>query len=402
MSLSKRPEKTLFNALHHLRQEYPFFGTMLQQLHIVASKAVPTCGVTYDKKSAGFKLLYNEDFFAKLTQDEQKAVLLHESYHLSHKHLINLHDFPFSELRLRNCAMDLAINQYIAGLPTSALKLSMFKHKTKGETLKPQMPYEYYFQEIDWDEAKKDFASKNGNGEKGENDGLEPLDEHNLIDELGEQPTEEELLKAAKELFQRTIQKENFAHSNIPDSVKDLLDYASKKLSKVNYKRLLSNCLRKSLPSAERQNTYNKPSKRHGYIAPGTKDKDEPKVEIYLDTSGSISVEEFENFLADVDEITRHSSPRISLNMFHTNLYYTGKYKRNDGMKNLQIQSGGTDLREVMTRIASGNADLSVVFTDGYYDDVQISCKKDVVFVISRSGNMQHPLRRFGKTVSME
>src|SRR5271165_7150853 len=122
-------KKNLESSLHEVRSEFPYIGFILQCLHISGNTMCPTAGVAFNKKAKKFELLINPNFFNSLTSTEQKAVLLHEIYHLTHKHVYMMYKYEADQRRMLNCAMDLVINQQIVGLPEMALTLKSVKEK---------------------------------------------------------------------------------------------------------------------------------------------------------------------------------------------------------------------------------------------------------------------------------
>ena len=49
-----------------LRQE-PFFAALSRRITKMSTKSIPTAGVKLNKDTAQFEMVYNPDFFAKLT-----------------------------------------------------------------------------------------------------------------------------------------------------------------------------------------------------------------------------------------------------------------------------------------------------------------------------------------------
>ena len=75
--------KTSFDLklhLHRLLSDEPFFSAISRRVNKQSSRAIPTAGVTVDKDTLQFKMLYNPDFFKSLTKNERLAVLKHEFY----------------------------------------------------------------------------------------------------------------------------------------------------------------------------------------------------------------------------------------------------------------------------------------------------------------------------------
>jgi predicted metal-dependent peptidase len=219
---------------------------------------------------------------------------------------------------------------------------------------------------------------------------------------------EGDMLDATEELVKRAMVKARLDYSALPDSVKELLEDIKARRAELNYKAMIMSALKRHASGHERKSTWTRKSKRFGNKSPGTKVGDLPKLHNYIDTSGSISIEEANEFLEITDQFLRVGARKCKLGFFHTSLYKDEDYKLGMRIKREDIQSGGTELTPVMQNILKTKADLSVVITDGCYSDVPVeSWMKPgekwptTIFIISKGGEEQHPLRRLGQTVKV-
>ena len=83
-------ETKKFNLNMHvarLLMDEPFFASISRRIDKSPSTAIPTAGVKINPDSAQFEMIYNPDFFAGLTDDERRAVLKHEFYHIVYLHV---------------------------------------------------------------------------------------------------------------------------------------------------------------------------------------------------------------------------------------------------------------------------------------------------------------------------
>ena len=74
-----------FNLNKHtarLLLKEPFFAGISRRVDKTASTAIPTAGVRLNTATGYFEMLYNPDFFEKLTDTQKLGVLKHEFYHL--------------------------------------------------------------------------------------------------------------------------------------------------------------------------------------------------------------------------------------------------------------------------------------------------------------------------------
>jgi len=223
---------------------------------------------------------------------------------------------------------------------------------------------------------------------------------------------ESEILDATEELVKRAMVKQSMSYDNLPGAVKELLDSIKQRRAELNYKALILSAIKRSASGHNRTNSWTRRSRRFGNKAPGTKDGNLPKLSLYLDTSGSISIEELSGFLDVVDEFLKVGSRSCEINLFSNTNYYSSKYKLADRSMQDQIKKsvsmGGTSLESSLKKIHETGPDLAIFLTDGYYSDVDVESRMragekfpQVLWVISAGGTEDHPLKRLGQTVKI-
>ena len=413
---------------------HQFMGAVLQSLTINYSHQLPTAGILFNTDAKHWEMLINPYFFCKkLNAEQRKAVLLHELSHILHKHPLRV---PFLKIAprkrvLMNIAADMAINQFIKNIPDGCPQCTPYDpdnpvkcpnemcpgrgiflrdfydidEKTKARIpWKANQTMEHYYEKLltRFEDPEDGEGDGEGNAGGGADTGDLPqtTDEH-LWDNGAVE--EKDMLDATEELAKRAMVKARLDYDSLPGSVKDLLEDIKARRAELNYKQLIMSAMKRHASGHDRDFTWTRPSKRYGNKARGTKVGDLPKLEIYLDSSGSISVEELNGFLEVVDQFLRVGSRKCNLGFFHTALYKFDKYKMGNKVKREDIESGGTDLTPVMKQILQNKADMAIIVTDGYYGDVP--CEQwmkpgekfpQTLFVISKDGTADHPLRRFG------
>jgi len=439
---AEEQKQCLQTAIFQTTKTNPFMGSVLQCMNMTYSHMIPTAGVMFNAELKRWDLLINPYFFCrKLNEGHRKAVLLHELYHITHKHPLRV---PFMKLsshkrQLMNVAMDMAINQFIKDLPDgcpqcpprqpgsfasqpcenpdccgSGINIKDFFDTDKNGKVTQwdaRQPAEHYYEKLMerfQDPDPEDQQGKKGNAGGGANTGDLPktTDVHHW-DGSGE---EKDMLEATEDLVKRAMVKCKFSHDELPGHIKELLDHIKARRAELDYKRLILQAMKSSLPANFRVKSWTRKSKRYGSIAPGNKNGEEPKLDNFIDTSGSISIEEANNFLDIVDEFLRVGARKCTLNMFHTSNYYREDYKRGQRIKREDIQSGGTCLEDSFRVIAKSRPDLAIILTDGYYSHVDT--KKlvgsngrfpNTVFIISKDGTTDHPFKDepWAKTVQI-
>lgn len=434
----------LATAIFHVVKLNTFMGSVLQCMNITYTHMLPTAGVMFNAEVKRWDLMINPYFFCrKLNKLQREAVLLHELYHITHKHPLRI---PFMNLsthkrQLMNIGMDMAINQFIKNLPDgcpqcpprkpgefggqcsnedccgSGIFLKDF-FDTDPKTNK-QTPWdskreaEYYYEKLlerfDDPDPNDQQGQGQGQGQGGQNGqggnaggGAQSGDMPNTTDvhNWDGSAEEKDMLEATEDLVKRAMVKTRFGHDDLPAHIKELLDHIETRKAQLNYKALILAAMKKSLPANFRIKSWSRKSRRFGNKAPGNRDGEQPKLDNYVDTSGSISIEEANEFLDIVDEFLRVGAKECMLNMFHTRNYYREKYKRGQRIKREDIESGGTCLQSSFETVAKYRPDLAIFLTDGYYGHVDTKRLvgpngrfPNTVFIISKQGTVDHPFK---------
>lgn len=429
--------RCLASAIYETTKTHPFLGHVLQCLTINFGHQIPTAGIMFNTDAKRWDMIINPFFFCKkLDLLQQKAVLLHELSHITHKHPLRVPFLKISPRKrmLMNIAADMAINQFIKDLPKGCQQcpprnsrqpcqnelcpgygIFVEDYKDRDEKTGKEVPWqrgqtmEHYYEKLlqrfdDPDENEDGDGQGNAGGGAETGDLPDTIDEH-MWDGAAE---EGDMLDATEELVKRAMVKSRCDFSQLPDSVKELLEDIKTRRAELNYKALIMAAMKRHAAGHDRKRTWTRKSKRFGNKAPGTKVGDLPKLHNYIDTSGSISIEEANEFLEVVDQFLRVGSRKCKLGFFHTALYKDEDYKLGHRIKREDIQQGGTDLTPVMQNILKTKADLSIVITDGYYGDVPVEQWMrpgekwpQTLFIISKGGTVDHPLKRLGETVKI-
>lgn len=451
-------KRALATVLYEIRNSYPFMGAVLQSMNIMYTHAIPTAGIMFNTDARRWDMWINPKFFCKnldnvknnKAKTAQKrgdlaraAVMLHELSHITNKHPMRV---PFLKIsshkrRVMNVAMDMAINQYIKHLPEGCPQCppiesgqrceneeccgraifvkDFYTEEKQSDGSVKKIPWqtgqtaEYYYNKLLERMQEPEDGDGEGQGEGGGGQGKvggvpDTLDEHMWEGNV----EEKDMLDATEELMKRAMIKSRFDYSDLPDSIKELLDHIKTRRAELDYKGMILSAIKKSASGHERKSTWVRPSRRYGNKAPGTTVGDLPKLNFYLDTSGSISAEELNEFLGILDNFLKAGSRKCRMNMFHTANYYSAEYKLGQrigkGGISTVVESGGTCLEDSLRDIAKRRPDLAIFVTDGYYGDVPVETWlppnvkfPQCLFIISKQGSKDHPLKRLGKTIQI-
>lgn len=219
---------------------------------------------------------------------------------------------------------------------------------------------------------------------------------------------EGEMMDATEDLVKRAMQKRSLSYDKLPGFVQDLLKEIEARRSELNYRQLILSAIKRSASGFDRNHSWTRKSRRFGNLAPGTKNSELPKLDTYIDTSGSISIEEANEFLSIIDEFLKVGSRKCNLGLWHTDLYHFKPYRLGDRLDRKLIQSGGTDLDATLKKIWETKPDLSIILTDGCYGNVEVEQWMrpgehfpQVLWIISKEGSESHPLKRLGETIKI-
>lgn len=426
-------KQSLYTAIFEIGKSHPFMGSILQCMNISYTHVLPTAGVMFNAEAKRWDLLINPYFYCKkLNKEHRRGVLLHELYHITHRHPLRI---PFLKLsphkrQLMNIGMDMAINQFIKGIPDGCSECpppmsgqacknpdccgrGIFVRdffdidESTGNKIpwKEQMTAEYYYEKLceRFDDPDPQ-GDGDGQGEGNAGGGAQSSDvpETTDVHHWDGSAEEADMLEATEDLVKRAQIKSRYGYDKLPGHIKELLDHIETRKAELNYKAIILNAMKAKLPANFREKSWTRKSRRFGSKAPGSKNGKQPKLDNYIDTSGSISIEEANEFLDIVDEFLRVGARECMLNMFHTSNYYREKYKRGQRIKREDIQSGGTCLEDSFKVIAKSKPDLAIILTDGYYSNIDVQSDEYVghngrfpntVFIISKDGTENHPFK---------
>ena len=110
--------------LHTFRllQQEPFFAALSRRIHKYATKSIPTAGVKLNESTSQFEMVYNPDFFAKMTDEQKSGVLMHEFYHIIFEHVTG---------RLPAEGMSKLWNRWLKNGFVKLLRMQRRKHQAK-------------------------------------------------------------------------------------------------------------------------------------------------------------------------------------------------------------------------------------------------------------------------------
>jgi len=379
-----------------LLQAEPFFAALSRRIDKKASTAVPTAGVRV-AENGHFEMVYNPEFFEKLSDVHRAGVLKHEFYHLVFEHVTGR--LPEEGMtKLWNFATDLAINSNLRGeLPEGALipgeghfedmpvgltaeaYFGLLKKKQQEEGGEGEEGNEGGQEGQEGGEGGQGDQEGDGQGEgqgqggeagdgEGEGNGAggngepQPFDDHSgwgqadsTAQEIAKQRLKETVKKAAEEASKAG------SWGTVPaDCRKEILD---KLTAKIDWKKVLRYFIKTS-QRANKSSTVKRVNRRYAYVHPGKKVNRVAKIAISIDQSGSVDDGMLALFFAELNKLA--SLAEFTVVPFDTRVDESLVYvwKKGENRKRERVMYGGTCFDAPTEFVNKGDFDGHIILTD--------------------------------------
>ena len=362
-----------------LLMDEPFFAAISRRIDKRASFALPTAGVMVNQDTAQFEMLYNPEFFAKLTDAERQDVLKHEFYHIIFQHVTDRMPEGVN-MKLWNVATDLAINSHLHNLPEGGLipGEGHFEGLSKGQSA------EWYMANMpDFDKKEEGDGmqgegggSSDQSGDSGSNGGEQGGQEQSsgsggipdsLDDHSGWGECSQEIKDMAKERLKETVKKasEEAARNNSWGSVsasvrKDVMKMFE---TKIDWRKLLRYFVKTSQRS-NKSSSIKRINRRYAYVHPGRKTNRVAKVAVSVDQSGSVDDGMLAMFFAELNKLSEIAE--FVVIPFDTRvdekLVYT--WKKGQKRQPQRVMQGGTCFDAPTDYVNDHGFDGHIVLTD--------------------------------------
>ena len=369
---------TAFDLNKHtarLLMNEPFFAALSRRINKSSSMVVPTAGVKVDKESGQFQMLYNPDFFEKLTDAERTDVLKHEFYHLVFEHVTGR--MPEEGMsKLWNIATDLAINSHLPNLPEGCCMpgVAPFEELPSGKSA------EWYFAELrkqqqeNEDGEQGEGESGEGEGEQGEGSGqqgdgngsglgdMDSFDDHSgwgEVDQATKDIAKERLKDAVKKAAEEASKANNWG--SVSSSVRR--DIMERIATKVDWRKVLRYFIKTSQRSSK-TSTVRRINKRFPYIHAGKRVNRTAKIAISIDQSGSVDDNMLNAFFNELNKLA--SLAEFTVIPFDSQVgedkVYT--WKKGQSKKWERVMYGGTCFNAPTKYVNERAFDGHIVLTD--------------------------------------
>jgi predicted metal-dependent peptidase len=388
---------SLAKASKELMLKEPFYGLFLIALNKVWEKRIPTAGVC--KRDINYQLAVNEGFFMGLPEKHRIGLLKHELLHIGFFHLEEQN--PGMNRELVNIAMDLEINQYIDQdfLPDGGC--TIHNETFAPMNLPPKVGWRAYY-DLLLKEQQKQQQSGQGNGAlqqlcDGQGSDQAKTDNGDLIPQHGSWKDFEDLSDAEKKLM----------HSQVEHMLNEISEQIQKTRGTIpgEFAEIINKIKHKEPPRFDwkgylrrfaggSQIVYTKKMRRKFNKRfednPGLKIKQRRHILVAIDTSGSVSTKELEEFFQEIDHINQTGSD-ITVIQCDASIRSIKPYKKGDS---IHVHGrGGTAFDPVLEYFNENVKKYScmVYLTDGEcYTNVKVRGK--MLWVISTRGNINKDL----------
>lgn len=419
-------------ALLNLRQLRPFYSAVYEAMRKVATNAVDSIGVSTNT------MMYNEDFIDKRDYNEFLFILLHEIAHISLMHVARCEK---RDSDIWNWACDLYVNRLLAvefnlepgrmnekvkmptdGMYTDTLDINTETTEEIYEVLAEQAKNNGYF-------AAKSDANNIGqvktfhfeytgtlSGTKFEYDikceytagGMNGNFNKDLMDNGQDQ---NQMVNDSKQILQeaktRYDMQSNGQDTSAGNMAGGLLEQVTKLLkSRIDWRKLLR---RYCIQYITKDSSYKVPDKRMYYqnaIYPGQYSDSEDvlkDVKVCIDTSGSISTEDLQYILGQVDSLMRTYKTKAEVLSWDTEVEGSFELDSIKGTSNQKSYNlcgrGGTNPKCLFDYFNSNRCKVkpfvTLIFTDGYfYTDMNLTASdkrkyKNTIWIMTRNYNSQ-------------
>ena len=388
-------QQSLSKNSKELMLKEPYYGFFLIMLNKVWRKDLPTAGVS--KNGINFQLAINEEFWTGLSEMHQMGLLKHELLHIAFGHLTSFKSFK--NHRLANVAMDMEINQYIDEdwLPEGGIKIDDYEDLD----LERKAGCRYYYDKLNQFQEEKDKNGSCGNEDmdklldqvaNGEGPDHSTWGEFEDLSEAEQKLIEKQLQKVLSDAKEQTVKK----RGNIPGEIEGVIvieQIVPPKFDWRGYIRRFTGVSTKVFTKKIRR----KENRRYE-DNPGLKIKMRQHMLLAIDTSGSVSNAELQEFMGEIHHIYK-AGVDVTIMQCDTSIRSIEAYKGKNEIN--VVGRGGTEFDPVLDYYNANQKKYTslVYFTDGECY-TSVVPKGNVLWVLSERSHMNKDLP--GKVIKLE
>lgn len=350
----------------------------------------------------GKTIRINPEGFCNLTKEEQVFVLAHETLHTAFSHMTRVGN---KDPELYNQACDYVVNSILADqrftLTSGALHDRRFNNMSVEEVytiLKEEQDNQ------DQDSPNDQNNNSGNNNQNGDGDGDGKPDPNSMDNDIDYTPPKD-IKERESDILDKVIQGNQAAEAKgeggtVPESLQRMLAEFNKPL--VRWQTVLKRFMQEL---DKNDYSWAKPNKRTlhmgMYLPRMISDTSLSKVTFAIDTSGSISTEQFNQFVSEIYNIFKTMKPkRIDLMQFDHSLKYHKEIKSLQELKKVPFRGhGGTHPEVAIKAFMNTDSKALVVITDGEFHTNLPNPKRPVIWVVFNNKSFVPP---YGKAIHFE
>ena len=407
-------EQSISRLKIDLVRKRPFYGVILMKLNEIKESSS-----TYIMSTDGSSIYYNKKYMENLNEAERNFYLLHQLYHCIFMHpsrMIN------KDIKIANIAADFLVNYYIdieknefkkAGIiisvPKDAYMIKDEKYKLELNKLSFEQLYEkIYNQKENKISATPQQITKNNNSNGNNSSTLNiygnNIDLNKIKSDLILPKNIEKTSSNMRRIIQESIITSKVYGSKLigdmPGSlIRRITELIGTRVPWYKYlRRYLSNIM-------QDDTSFDTPDKNHIYrkmILPGPYE-DENYIEdilFLIDTSGSISEEDLNNFLFQAYNICKDFEANGKVIFFDSIVQDVFDINK-ENLNNLPLYGGeGTDVNVALKYVKDKKLKYSciLVLTDGYFNSPQVFLR-NVIWCLTEDGTEEAIKNYKGSTI---
>ena len=368
--------------------EKPFYGLFLLGLSKVIDRSVDTACVR--KRGINCELVINPDYWNSQDDTQHLNLLCHETLHIIFQHMFLWDSFPNKEVL--GLATDCEVNSYLNNLDNSWVVPSIWNLPLKQGT---KFYYEEILKQVPLQQKQQQSGESNGNSQGNNNEMPQTKDDHSQwgkdfqeCSEAEKQLIQNQIKGQIKAAAEQTIKMRGTIPAELQEIIDEILKVKPRIFDwKAYFRRMLGSIYDVNIKKTRRKESIRFPG------AAGINHKKKVSILVAIDTSGSVSNQELEDFFSEITYIYK-TGARITIlecdAQISANYEYTGKWTG-------KVHSrGGTNFQPVIDYYRKNMKDYAalVYFTDGecYIPD---NVPRDTIWVITSTGdhNKEYPGR---------
>lgn len=328
----------------------------------------------------GTHIYINEDFFGGLSLAEQLGVIAHEALHVILMHTVRARQITEIERHTWNIACDMCVNREL-----EHAKFVLPEGKVECPSKYMDMTTEEIYQDL-LKKNSKGNGNKNGGGNCGSSNNGNQNEGYSGSSDVLPTQSQKDVNKVKQTINKSVIMTAKKEWGAGTDAFSRELQ---KRLEEINRPTLpWPTLLRKYVNDVIKDDwSWARPNRRVQEVyLPSLSGESGTlgHINVYIDNSGSVTDRQVANFIKEIEAIHKSMSPRsTTINFFSTSI--TDSYKIGETWDISKINphtTGGTDIAPVIGDIIEKKPAVSIVFTDGYFDDYSDRTKLPIIWCI--------------------